>query len=172
MNKVVPHNAEWKHLYQEEATILAELFGSAALHFHHMGSTSVPDILAKPIIDILVEASSVEALDSFTQRMNQQGYEAKGEFGIKGRRYFKKPASGDRPGFHVHAYRTDSFEVHRHLAFRNYLLLKPEIARDYSQLKSRLGDANGVLRDDYQDAKAPFVDGIALEALAYFSNSS
>ena len=79
MSKIVPHKIEWKHLHQEEATLLADLFGSAAIHFHHMGSTSIPDILAKPIIDILVEVPSVEALDGYTEGMEALGYEARSE---------------------------------------------------------------------------------------------
>jgi GrpB-like predicted nucleotidyltransferase (UPF0157 family) len=88
--------------------------------------------------------------------------------GSMGRRYFKKQPSGETVGFHLHAYLASSFQIRRHLAFRDYLLVKPEIAAQYAALKAELSFQDGRLKPEYQRAKQPFVDGVALEALRYF----
>lgn len=117
---------------------------------------------------MLVEASSLSAIDGCTERLADSGYEARGEYGIIGRRYFKKKPNRETVGFHLHAYLAGSFQIRRHLAFRDYLVLKPEIAAQYAALKVKLSFSDGSLKPEYQRGKQPFVDGVALEALRYF----
>jgi len=168
MKRIVGHDPNWARHYQDEANALCELLGSAALRIHHMGSTSIPNIPAKPIIDILLEATSLNALDETIARLVTMGYEARGEYGISGRRYFKKNSIAQIPAFHLHCYEASSYEIKRHLAFRDYLRCKPDIAQQYADIKIKLSDENGRLAPEYQMKKKPFVDGIALEALIYF----
>ena len=87
---------------------------------HHIGSTAIPGIFAKPIIDLLLEVGNIGELDDRSSFMGELGYEAMGEFGIPGRRYDRKNnASGIRT-HQVHAYESGSPEVERHIAFRDY----------------------------------------------------
>lgn len=168
MKRLVPHDPLWAPLYENEARLIADLMGGAACALHHIGSTAIPNLQSKPIIDILLEALSLEAVDGRAEQLARLGYEARGEYRISGRRYFNKKPIGQAIGFHLHAYLAGSFQIRRHLAFRDYLILKPEIAAQYAALKAELSFQDGSLKPEYQQAKQPFVDGVALEALRYF----
>lgn len=171
MKRIVRHNPSWAVLYENEARLIAGVMGGAACAIHHIGSTAIAGLQSKPVIDILLEASSLRAVDGCAGRLAERGYEARGEYGICGRRYFSKKPTGQPVGFHLHAYLAGSFQIRRHLAFRDYLILKPEIAARYAALKAGLSFEDGLLKPEYQEAKKPFVDGIALEALSYFDRS-
>lgn len=167
---IVSHDPRWNDAFAVESLALRTQLGNAALALHHIGSTAIPGIMAKPIIDILIEARSLEAVDARAEAVKAIGYEARGEYGIAGRRYFKKaPLAPAGMGFHVHAYASRSEHIVRHLQFRDYLLLKPGVAQDYSALKRSLSDANGVLVADYADRKAGFVRRIEQLALRHFA---
>lgn len=172
MKRIVAHNSDWSHQFEEEAEFLAGFLTGVVTKIHHMGSTSVPNLPAKPIIDILMEVSSLDALDKSAATFATKGYEVRGEYGISGRRYFKKLQPKNRAAIHLHAYLAGTYQVKRHLAFRDYLRLKPNIVEEYIRIKTGLSDHNGTLTDSYQDAKKPFVDRISLEALSYFSKQT
>src|SRR6185436_9586865 len=117
------------------------VLGNAVVAVHHIGSTAIPGIHAKPVVDILLEVTDIAQVDAATEAIERLGYEARGEFGIRGRRYFRKGDGSGESTHHVHAYRTGSRDVERHLAFRDYLIANPEEARAYSVLKQRLAEA-------------------------------
>jgi GrpB-like predicted nucleotidyltransferase (UPF0157 family)/GNAT superfamily N-acetyltransferase len=129
------------------------------LSLHHVGSTAIPRLLAKPIIDIVVEARCLEDIDKNTNAMTSCGYEARGAYGIEGRRYFKK-VSADGVGFHLHVFARGSPHIGRHIRFRDYLIAAPETAQEYAALKLSLCDASGGLVPDYAERKAPFIERI------------
>lgn len=164
MKFLVPHNPEWTVRYQSEAEQLSIALGEVCSSIHHIGSTAIPDILAKPIIDILIEISSLEALDFHISNLTSIGYTARGEYGIPGRRYFKKHDLNGSPLVNLHSYLKQSHQVRRHLAFRDFLLAHPEFAHEYSELKKSLADINGRLPDTYQDAKQPFIEKVLAKA--------
>ncbi len=163
-----PHNPRWRANYATEADALRERFGITLIAIHHIGSTAIPGIAAKPIIDILIEATSLAAIDQGSAAMEAAGYEPRGAFGIEGRRYFKKVGVPPIPGFHVHAFEHGSPHIVRHLSFRDYLLAKPEVAQAYSALKLSLADETGALPADYFARKAGMVAQIEKDALAFF----
>jgi GrpB-like predicted nucleotidyltransferase (UPF0157 family) len=134
---VVPYDARWPDLFQEEADELVTIFGEEVVAIHHIGSTAIPGIHAKPIIDILVEVQDIERIDAFNQEMTERGYLPKGEFGIRGRRFFIKGTEEIRT-HHVHVFQTGDREYERHLAFRDYLRAHPAEAQVYSRLKQEL----------------------------------
>lgn len=169
MKRIVPYNADWNRHFIEETEVLSAKLGMVLVASHHIGSTAIPNLSAKPIIDVLLEVSAVSQLDECTPAMKSLGYEARGEYGVQGRRYFSKRADGPGPGFHVHAYEVGDAQVRRHLAFCEYLKLKSDIASEYASLKQSLSDEDGVLNANYQDAKKPWVEEISQEALRYFS---
>lgn len=123
--------------FEAERVMLAAALGSAAVALHHIGSTAVPGLAAKPIIDILVEAAVREAIDARTDAMETLGYEALGEYGIAGRRYFRKIVGGRRT-HHVHAFIAGSFDIARHLAVRDRLRADSAEREAYAALKRRL----------------------------------
>jgi GrpB-like predicted nucleotidyltransferase (UPF0157 family) len=145
---------------------IAKAIPDTLIALHHIGSTSVPGLAAKPIIDMLAEVPTLDALDAASAKLDALGYEAMGAFGIEGRRYFRKTDPAGRRTHHLHAFERGSPHLVRHLAFRDYLRAHPEKAAAYGALKLALLEDGGS-RETYQDAKAPFVAEIEREALAW-----
>lgn len=155
--QVVPHQPEWKHQYTHEAEQIVRALHGLAMTLHHIGSTAIPNISAKPIIDILMEVDDLDELDTRSSNMEQLGYEAMGEFGIPGRRYFRKnDASGTRT-HQIHAFQTGSAGAVRHLAFRDYMIAHPAAAHEYSALKENLARQHSANFEAYMDGKDAFI---------------
>lgn len=161
---VVPHDPTWKEAFDRESQRIHEALGEFPIELHHIGSTSIPGILAKPIIDLLGAVEDLAALDAHNIVLERLGYQAKGAFGIAGRRYFRKGnASGTRT-HHLHVFEHGSQHFERHIAFRDFLRTHPAEAAEYSELKARVTAAGNVTSDAYMDAKGPFI--VATEKLA------
>lgn len=94
MIRVVAHEPAWAAMYEAEAERIVRVAGKAVVRMHHIGSTAIPATRAKPVIDMLLEGVSLAALDEASPRLEALGYEAKGEFGIPGRRYFRLDDAG------------------------------------------------------------------------------
>ena len=154
---VVAHDPAWKNDFEAEADHIARALGDMVVSLYHIGSTAIPGIFAKPVIDILLAVDDIVRLDDKSSAMEQLGYEAMGEFGIPGRRYFRKDiASGIRTR-HVHAFAAGSTEIERHLAFRDYMIAHPAEAQAYSQLKQRLAREHPGDIEAYMDGKDLFI---------------
>lgn len=134
--EVVPFDPEWHRQFGEAAVEISRIFGNECIEIHHIGSTSVEGLSAKPVIDLLPVVRSIENVDAFNGKMADAGYMAKGENGLPGRRYFQK--GGNERTHHVHIYEEGSPEINRHLAFRDYLRTHPEKAKEYGTLKEEL----------------------------------
>lgn len=157
MVRVVEHDPAWAAMFEVESGRILVAAGAAALRIHHIGSTAIPATKAKPIIDILLEAVSLEALDDKSPELEALGYEAKGEFGIPGRRYFRKDEADGARTHQVHAFEAGSPGAARHLAFRDYMRAHPSIAGEYDALKARLARAHPHDMQAYIDGKDAFV---------------
>jgi GrpB-like predicted nucleotidyltransferase (UPF0157 family) len=110
--------------------------------------------------------TAVAALDGFNDELRAAGYEPKGEFGIPGRRYFKK--GGENRTHHIHAFASGDFNLIRHLAFRDYLRAHPEVAAEYAELKRTIAATCNNDIERYCDGKDEFVKRIeacAVEAM-------
>jgi GrpB-like predicted nucleotidyltransferase (UPF0157 family) len=167
--EVKPYDVSWTSLFDQEAETLSHVFGNSLAAIHHVGSTSVPGLAAKPIIDILVILNETETIDRFSGAMEQLGYRVRGECldaeipGTPGRFYFSKDTAGAHT-HHVHACAVGHSEVADKLAFRDYLRAHPRRAATYGRLKRRLAL---VYRHDnigYMRGKDPFVKSILNEA--------
>ena len=135
--EVIPYDPAWAETFAREADEIAGVFGPEALAIHHIGSTSIPNLCAKPIVDVLVEVRDIERVDDFNAEMAGRGYQPKGEFGIPGRRFFIKGGDATRT-HHVHVFQAGHPDVERHLNFRDYLIEHPAEARAYGRLKEEL----------------------------------
>ena len=165
--RVVPYDDHWPVRYETEAGRLRDALGEVAVRVHHIGSTAIPCISAKPIIDILIEVSDLAALDARSPRIVSLGYEAKGEFGIPGRRYFRRDnEAGDRTN-QIHAFDVGSLQADRHLAFRDYLISHSQVALAYGELKQRLAERFPNDINAYMDGKDAFAKHHEREALAW-----
>ncbi len=162
----MPHSSRWAGEFRAEAERLTAALGDEVVAVHHVGSTAIPGISAKPIIDILLEVRKVERLDGLGPEMSGLGYEAKGEFGLPGRRFFVKHA-GELRTHQIHAYTTGNPELERHLAFRDYMISHPEDAEAYGRLKEELARRFSTDIEGYMDGKDAFIKEMERRALAW-----
>jgi GrpB-like predicted nucleotidyltransferase (UPF0157 family) len=158
MITLVEHDPAWAREFSHEAQHLRPAFGALLIELHHIGSTAVPGIRAKPVIDILAIVADVASLDAQTERFESLGYEVMGEFGLPGRRYFRKNNSAGVRTHQIHAYaRASASEIQRHLDFRDYLREHTSAADAYSDLKLALSEqCHGDMRC-YSDGKTAFI---------------
>lgn len=166
--EVVSYRKEWTELFEDEKKMLEEVFSPAETEIYHIGSTSVPGLSAKPIIDILLAADSLEEIEKVTPAIVAAGYEAKGENGIPRRRYFQKSENGIRK-VHLHSYEKGSPELHRHLVFRDYLRAHPDEAKRYAEVKERAAGKHEFDIESYIEEKAPLVKELEQKALQWDS---
>jgi GrpB-like predicted nucleotidyltransferase (UPF0157 family) len=163
---VVPYRASWPAEFERASRLVAEAFGARLVEIHHIGSTAIPGIHAKPVIDMLAVVDDVQRLDEANPRMVELGYEAMGEFGILGRRYFRRDDEAGNRTHQVHAFALGSPHVERHLAFRDYLRAHPKWAEAYDALKRQL-TREPIDIEAYVDGKDPFIKDVQARALAW-----
>lgn len=161
---IAAHDPGWAAAFAAEAHALKAAAPESFLALHHIGSTAVPGILAKPIIDILGVVSSLNGLDAVSGHIEALGYQAMGTFGIDGRRYFRKTDGHGRRTHHLHVFEAGSPHIERHLAFRDFLRVHPQKAVEYSDLKTALVESGA----PYQDGKAAFVMKTEAEAIDWY----
>jgi GrpB-like predicted nucleotidyltransferase (UPF0157 family) len=162
--EVVPHNPNWHSLFETESKQITIALCENAIAIHHIGSTSVETIYAKPIIDILVEVSSITKVDEQNSSMQLLDYQCMGEFGIKDRRFFLKDNPDGIRTHHIHVFEVGSAQIARHLAFRDYLNAHIEDALTYSSLKRSLGSKYPHDIKGYMDGKHDFIQEIDRKA--------
>ncbi len=161
---MVPHDPKWRQEFDSEAARITDVLGSSVVDVHHMGSTAIPSIYAKPVIDILLVVQSHADLDKKTPLIEALGYKAFGEFGIPTRRYFRRDnAFGDRT-HQIHAFEAGSPQITRHLAFRDYMIAHPDTAQAYSDLKRELAAQHPNDSEAYMDGKDAFIQEIDRQA--------
>ena len=158
--EVVAHDPGWREAFAAEANRVSAALGENVVAVHHIGSTAIANIYAKPILDLLVEVRDLAKVDDRRAAMESLGYEVMGEFGIPGRRYFRK---NDREGtrtHHIHTFEAGSAQAERHLAFRDYLTAHPVEAQNYGELKRKLAEQHPQNPDGYMDGKDGFIKEI------------
>ena len=170
--EVVPPSPAWPVAFQQAAQDIAVALEDTVIAIHHIGSTAIPDIYAKPIIDLLIEVAELERVDACQAAMTALGYQAMGEYGIPGRRYFRRDNAAGVRTHHVHAFAADTDQVRRHLAFRDYLVAHPAAAQEYSELKRRLAQAHPTDIEQYMDGKHDFIQTIDQRAAQWSAAKS
>ncbi|MGD1818016.1 MAG: GrpB family protein [Pleomorphochaeta sp.] len=167
--EVVGYDPDWPLRFEQEKRLLVKRLGAVAKAVHHIGSTSVEGLAAKPIIDIILEVTSLDALDATKHELEALGYEGMGEFGIVGRRYFRK---GKEERTHqIHAFAVGDENIARHLAFRDYLKAHPAAKAEYEALKCRLAKNCNNDIEAYCDGKDSFVKLHEANALKWKADS-
>lgn len=157
---VLPHDPAWRDMFLAESRLILSALGQNALAAHHIGSTAIPSIVAKPVIDMLVVVKDIDAVDTRKREMESLGYEALGEFGIPCRRYFRKDSSVGKRTHHVHVFAQGSEQITRHLAFRDFMNAHPDWAARYSDLKRDLVARFPDSIERYMDGKDAFIKAI------------
>jgi len=139
------------------------------MRVHHVGSTAIPGIAAKPVIDILAVVTDLDALDQRAERLVTIGYEALGEFGIPRRRYFRRNSPSGSRTHQVHAFPDGHDQIERMLLFRDYLRATPTAAQEYEALKYHLAARSGDAIQQYAESKTEFVEMILSKARIWAS---
>lgn len=164
--ELAPHTPDWEDLFNKEAERISLALEGTLKAIHHIGSTSIPGIVAKPIVDILPVVKDIQTVDRLTPAMEALGYEAKGEFGMPGRRFFMKKKNGKRL-FNVHVFEEGHPDIRRHLLFRDYLRAHPEDARAYSELKKSLVKKSSDDLEQYGWGKDDLIQSIQEKAFLW-----
>jgi GrpB-like predicted nucleotidyltransferase (UPF0157 family) len=154
--RIVPHDARWPRMFEAERELVEAAVGDRVETMDHVGSTAVPGLYAKPVIDVLVVVRSLGDAEGCVRPLEGLGYECRGEAGVPGRLFFRKFRGGLR-AFHLHMAGTGSGFWGEHLLFRDYLREHPQGAREYARLKRELAERFRDDREAYSDAKAGFV---------------
>jgi GrpB-like predicted nucleotidyltransferase (UPF0157 family) len=165
---LAPYNPEWPRMAASHAERLRVL-GSILVTVHYVGSTSVPGLAAKPIIDLMPVVTNLAKLDRERRCVEALGYNWHGELGISGRRYCTLP---DEVGIRIvqlHFFNADSSHVERHIAFRDYLRAHPDTASAYEKEKRRARDLHSNDSHAYTDEKAAWIRDTEAKALIWFA---
>jgi len=160
--EVVSYNSNWKGMYKEEEEKIKNVFSDIIIDIHHIGSTAIPGIKAKPVIDILVEVKDIEVVDQHNHKMEELGYEAMGEYGITKRRFFRKGENNRT--HHIHIFQVGNVEIERHINFKEYLIAHPDKGREYSKLKEKLTNKYTYDVENYTNGKSDFIKEIDRKA--------
>ncbi|MCO6442051.1 MAG: GrpB family protein [Nitrococcus mobilis] len=167
---VVPYGPLWPREFEQSSGEVVTALGPNLLAIHHIGSTSIPGIHAKPVIDMLAVVADLTAVDQCSAEMERLGYEVMGEFGIDGRRYFRRNDSAGRRTHQIHAFAEGSPHVSRHLAFRDFMRAHPTVARQYGELKRRLAEVHPDDMEAYMDGKDGFIKEMESRALEWLAS--
>jgi len=155
--ELVAWDPRWLDQFQRMRKRLADALGDTALRIEHVGSTAIPGIPAKPIVDIQISVPDVDDDDAFVAPIEAQGFELR--FIEPGHRYFRPPPGVPRE-FQVHVCDIGSDWERVHLLFRDYLRTHPEVAAEYGRMKLRLAQQHKQERIAYNDDKGPFIDAV------------
>ena len=154
---ILDYDPRWADIFAEEKARMLQVLAGLDATVEHVGSTSVPGMPAKPIIDIMVTVRDSATAERSIGLLATIGYDYRGETGVHGRFYFAK---GHPHGYHLHMYPCGHPEIARLLLFRDYLRNSSEAAHKYSEIKRALSEK---LRDDreaYAEAKSTFIKSI------------
>jgi GrpB-like predicted nucleotidyltransferase (UPF0157 family) len=153
--EIVAYDPAWPARFAEVGRELRAGLGEVALRIDHIGSTAVPGLAAKPVIDIQISVADLEPLAAFRQPLERLGYVYRADNPERTKRYFREPPGRART--HVHVRRAGSFSEQWALLFRDYLRFHPEAAAEYAWEKRRLAIRFRDDRRGYTDAKGPFL---------------
>ncbi|WP_338017248.1 GrpB family protein [Vreelandella alkaliphila] len=155
---ILPYDAKWQRIFEEERDRLLHLFPGDFLAVEHFGSTAVPGLAAKPVIDILAGVDSMSRADELMEPLCRASYATSMEFNasLVGRRWLMRWAEGRRT-HHLHLMVYGSREWDQRLAFRNILRTHPELAQRYEKNKRLWATEFRLDREAYTAAKAGFI---------------
>ncbi|MEM9004431.1 MAG: GrpB family protein [Cyanobacteria bacterium P01_F01_bin.86] len=161
------YSLDWPRQFEQEATRLRDLLGEELVTIHHIGSTSVPGLAAKPIIDLLPVAHNIQRIDQYTTELQRAGYKPWGAYGLPGRRFFTKDQDGYRTR-NIHIYQAGNPEIDRHVAFCTFLRAHDPIRQDYANLKRQVYACHPDDIEAYNDGKDAWIKEIEPLALAWY----
>ncbi len=169
--RVVSYDPGWPQAFAAEAARIGPVFGDNLVALHHVGSTAVAGLAAKPIIDMMPVVQDIRLVDAITGDLIMLGYQPMGEYGLPGRRYFHRTVDGERT-HQMHVYGADNPEVVRHLALPAYLRAHPEEAARYAACKQAAAAAAPHDIEAYMDYKDGLVKELEQLALVWYAEQA
>ena len=160
---VQPYDEMWKQDFISISNEIRDALGELALRIEHVGSTSVPGLSAKPVIDIDVVIRDHSVLDEVVSRLAKIGYQHEGNLGVADREAFGYEGKEHLKEHHLYVCPEDSPELKRHTAFRDYLRSHPEAVREYSRIKEEAAALYPYDIDGYIRHKSPVIEKIYKE---------
>lgn len=163
--RIENYSEEWPLFFQKLKAVYERIPGNLISEIHHIGSTSVPGLASKPVIDIDLIIESRETLPQLIKTLEKTGYEYVGDLGITGREAFlqrseKSPQDGSNrvwPVHHLYVCTKDNIAFQNHMMFRDYLRQNPIKASEYGELKKKLAAAYESDRNLYTEMKTEFI---------------
>jgi GrpB-like predicted nucleotidyltransferase (UPF0157 family) len=165
------YSPAWPLEFAQEATRLKALLGDELVAVHHIGSTSIPGLAAKSIIDLLPLARDITRIDDLTPTLQEAGYKAWGEYGLPGRRFFTKDHGAYRT-HNVHIYQVDDPDTERHLAFCAFLRSHDDVRNEYEALKREVYALHPANVAAYNEGKDAWIKKMELVAVAWYRQRS
>ncbi len=168
---VEAYNDRWPVMFDELQSILRDRLGKLILTIEHVGSTSVPKLAAKPIIDIDIVTQSISLLPEVIVKLNELGYNHEGNLGIEDREAFSRidervpydKSMNRKPEHHLYVCSMESAELERHVTFRNILRTYPNLLEEYASLKKELAKKFRDDRNSYTEGKTRFITRVMEE---------
>ena len=160
---VVPYDKAWKNAFEEIKTEIEAEIGDLIIGIEHVGSTSVEGMSAKPCIDIDVIIKDYSVFDEIVRKLGVIGYIHEGDLGIKDREAFKYADKSHLMTHHLYVCPRDSEELHRHIAFRDFLRKNPEAVKEYSMVKEKAAALFPDEIEQYIAFKAPCIEELYKE---------
>jgi len=157
--RLSPYNPQWKKLYEQERERVVSVIGEYILDIQHVGSTSIPGVKAKPIIDIAIGVKDLRTGRNCIKPLEGLGYEYKHDAGIKGRHFFAKGSEKNRTHY-AHVEKLNGQLWKNHILFRDYLRTHEEAVKKYNKIKERLVKKYKDDRDSYAAEKNNFIEEI------------
>ena len=149
-----PYSQEWKALYEKEAEKIKSVIGDLAVDIQHIGSTAIPGMIGKPIIDIAVMLPSLDKAKDLIKPLANLGYNYDEPASSSERCFFRK---GEPVQYHLSLTAPDVSFWRRQILFRDYLINHPSMAKKYEELKLRMIKKDPTGRKDYLSAKSLFI---------------
>jgi GrpB-like predicted nucleotidyltransferase (UPF0157 family) len=154
--RISSYNSEWKKIYKKEKELLLSVLGDQILNIQHIGSTSVPGVKSKPIIDIVVVVKKIKDAENLIESVEKLGYEYKHEAGVRGRHFFVKGSEKNRTHY-IHMVKLGGKQWKNLTNFREYLLEDRKNVKEYNKLKESLAKKYKDDRDTYTKKKSIFI---------------
>ncbi len=154
----------WPEIFAGEAQAIRQALDDVLVGVEHVGSTAIPGLAAKPVIDIAVSVTSLAEAEAKIPALKALGYDCRGENGIPGRLFFRKGLVEFKRTHHLHLVEAGHEQWKAMLAFRNYLRSHPGDARRYEELKRALAEKFRDNRSAYTNGKAKFVQAVLAKA--------
>lgn len=163
------YNPKWKNEYEKEEKLLKEILGDKIIEIHHIGSTSIEGLKAKPVIDILVVINSLNEISEIEEMLKLYNYENRGQQGVPDRYFFAK-GSEEARSHYVHFVEPNSNTYYNQIYFKKYLIEHSEYIKKYCDLKQELAEKYKEERSKYTASKNEFITSVIKLAKKEYDN--